>query len=109
MGTFTLGKSRGQVLDMIPEWTINKIHVGEQVIALVRIDVNFHAFQTECPHRGTSLIHGSLTDDCEIICPLHYYRFDLKTVAGKVGSCGDLKIYDTELTDEGLKIFILSV
>lgn len=53
MGTFTLGKSRGQVLDMILEWTINKIHVGEQVIALVRIGVNFHAFQTECPHRGT--------------------------------------------------------
>lgn len=106
MKKFTLGTSKNQVLKMIPANTIHKIHLEQRVIALVRIAENFHAFQAECPHRGTSLIQGSLTDKCEIICPLHKYRFDVKTGEVKVGSCGHLEIYDTELTEEGLKIFI---
>lgn len=107
MKTFTLGSSKDEVLEMIPERTIHTIHLGELPIALVRLDEKFHAFQAECPHRGSSWIQGSLTNEAEIICPLHHYKFDLKTGAVKVGSCGDLEIYQTELTEDGLKIFIL--
>jgi len=56
MKTFTLGTSKSQVLEMIPAHAIHEAHLEERVIALVRIGENFHAFQAECPHRGTSLI-----------------------------------------------------
>jgi nitrite reductase/ring-hydroxylating ferredoxin subunit len=106
MKTFMLGTSKSQVLERIPAHAIHKVYLEERVIALVRIGEDFHAFQAECPHRGTSLIRGSLTNEREIICPLHEYRFDVKTGEVKVGSCGDLEIYDTELTEEGLKIIL---
>ena len=106
MKTFTIGTSKSDVSEMITERAIHTIHLGEQDIALVRLNENFHAFQAECPHRGTSWPQESLTNEAEIICPLHRYRFDLKTGTVKVGSCGNLEIYDTELTEEGLKIFI---
>lgn len=91
---------------MIPEQAIHKIHLDENIIALVRLGECFHAFQTDCPHRGAALIKGWITNQGEIICPLHQYRFDIKTGALKVGSCGDLEVYSTELTDDGLKILL---
>lgn len=106
MQTFTLGKSEEQVLEMIPEKLIHKIHLGEEEIAMVRMGKIFHAFQATCPHRGSSLIEGSLSADGEIICSLHNYRFDLATGEVKASSCSNLEIYSTELTDAGLKIFI---
>lgn len=109
MKTFTLGSSKCEVLEMIPAYLIHKVHLDEQVIALVRIGEGFHAFQAACPHRGASLFKGSLLGESEIVCPLHEYRFDVKTGEVKVGSCGDMEIYKTELTEEGLKIFISAV
>jgi len=89
---------------MIGSNAIHKIHLEEEVVALVKIGDDFHAFQADCPHRGALLMDGSLVGECEIICPLHEYRFDIKTGEVKVGSCGNLEVYFTELTDEGLKI-----
>ncbi|TXE14282.1 Rieske (2Fe-2S) protein [Algoriphagus aquimarinus] len=106
MKTFTLGTSKSQVLEMIPERSIHKIHLDEKVIALVRLGEIFYAFQADCPHRGTSLIEGTLTNRGEIICPLHKYRFEIKSGKVKVGSCGDLEIYQNELTEVGLKIWL---
>ncbi|WP_339697941.1 Rieske (2Fe-2S) protein [Algoriphagus aquimarinus] len=106
MKTFTLGTSKSQVLEMIPEQAIHKIHLENKEIALVRSDEFFHTFQSDCPHRGTSLIEGTLTNQGEIICPLHKYRFDIKSGKVKVGSCGDLEIYQNELTEVGLKIWL---
>ncbi|SFB49024.1 Rieske (2Fe-2S) protein [Algoriphagus aquimarinus] len=106
MKTFTLGNSNSQVLEMIYEKAIHKINLDDKTIALVRSGELFHAFQANCPHRGTSLFEGSLTKEGEIICPLHEYRFDMKTGEVKIGSCGNLEIYRTELTENGLKIYI---
>ncbi|WP_339875820.1 Rieske 2Fe-2S domain-containing protein [uncultured Algoriphagus sp.] len=106
MKTILLGSSKSQVLEIIPEKAIHIIHLGELEIALTRIGEFFKGFQANCPHRGASLNQGMLTAEGEIICPLHQYRFDLKTGEVKAGSCGNLEIYPTELTDEGLKIFL---
>ncbi|SFT73816.1 Rieske [2Fe-2S] domain-containing protein [Algoriphagus locisalis] len=106
MKTFFLGSSKSQVLEMIPEEAIHKIHLDEHTVALVRSGESFYAFQSDCPHRGASLFQGTLTETNEIVCLLHEYRFDLKTGKLKVGSCGDLETYPTELTENGLKISI---
>lgn len=108
MKTFFLGSSKNQVLEMIPEEAIHKIHLDEHTIALVRSGESFYAFQSDCPHRGASLFLGTLTESKEIVCPLHEYKFDLKTGELKAGSCGDLEIYPAELTEKGLKISISS-
>ncbi len=104
MKKYTLGSSKDGIIGTIPENSIKKVLVGDKKIAVTRIGLNFYAFQSFCPHRGASLIEGSINSSKEIICPLHQYRFDMKTGKVKAGSCADLEIYPTTLTDNGLEI-----
>lgn len=106
MKTYTLGTSESQVLEMVPDHSILQVHLDDNAVALVRMGEVFYAFQASCPHRGASLLEGSLSGEGEVVCPLHGYRFDIRTGAVKIGSCGNLEIYVTELTEKGLKIFI---
>lgn len=104
MKKFTLGNSKEEVLQLVPERVIKKVILGETSIGIVRIGETFHTFQAFCPHRGTSLIQGTINPSGEIICPLHQYRFDLETGQVKSGNCEDLDIFPNELTEYGLEI-----
>jgi nitrite reductase/ring-hydroxylating ferredoxin subunit len=101
---YTLGNSKSQIEAMIPKLVIKKVKVGDRSIALVRMKDEFYAFSSTCPHRGASLIEGSINGIGEIICPLHQYRFDIKTGQVKSGSCGELEVFPCELSEVGLKI-----
>jgi nitrite reductase/ring-hydroxylating ferredoxin subunit len=104
--TYTLGNSKAQIERMIPNLVIKKVKVGDRAIALTRIADEFHAFSSSCPHRGASLIEATINGFGEVICPLHQYRFDLKTGQVKSGSCGELEIFPCELSESGLKIIL---
>jgi nitrite reductase (NADH) small subunit len=46
-----------------------------------------YAVQAECPHRGGPLADG-LLGGTTLICPLHAWKFDLKTGLALYGDCG---------------------
>lgn len=104
MREYHLGSSMSAAMEMLPEYRIKKVRLGNQEIALVRIGEQVFGFQVFCPHRGASLIQGSIHSSGELICPLHQYRFQLSTGQAKSGDCADLETYRCELTREGLKI-----
>ncbi|MDF2156680.1 Rieske (2Fe-2S) protein [Algoriphagus sp. CAU 1675] len=104
MKEYYLGKSKEEALRLLPENKIIEFPTGEESIAVLRTADAIYAFEASCPHRGASLLQGSLHGSEELICPLHRYRFDLKTGQVLAGFCGDLTIYPTELTERGLKI-----
>lgn len=106
MKKFIVGSSKEEVFKLIPEKVIKKVILGETTIGMVRIGVAFYSFQAFCPHRGASLIQGHINLSEEIICPLHQYRFDLTTGRVKSGSCEDLEVFLTELSENGLEISI---
>jgi 3-phenylpropionate/trans-cinnamate dioxygenase ferredoxin subunit len=47
-------------------------------IAVFNVDGEFYAVDDTCTHQDTSLSEGWL-EGCEIECPLHSSRFDLRT------------------------------
>ncbi|MEN2282865.1 Rieske (2Fe-2S) protein [Algoriphagus sp. SE2] len=104
MKKYTLGNSKEGILLMFPEKSIKTVLVGEKKIAVVRIGLDFYSFQSQCPHRGASLINGNINSSREIICPLHEYRFDLEFGYVRAGSCPNLEIYPATLTEMGLEI-----
>ncbi|MCH7412973.1 Rieske 2Fe-2S domain-containing protein [Belliella sp. R4-6] len=106
MKNFTLGENRSQVMDMIADRNIKVVLLGSTRICISRVGEVFYAFETHCPHRKAELKQGMVTSFGEIVCPLHEYRFDMQTGDVKSGSCGELKTYRVELTENGLKIFI---
>ncbi len=49
-------------------------------VAAFRCQGTLYALQNQCPHEGGSLAGGLIEGD-EVICPLHGYRFNVKTGA----------------------------
>ena len=106
MKKFTLGKSRDHLFELVPEGRIKKMKIGTKTLGLVRRGSECFVFDAFCPHRGALLTEGQVNDRNEISCPLHQYRFELKTGKVKVGYCGDLETYPAILTEAGLEITI---
>ncbi len=107
MRKFVLGKTREAVLGKLPEYAFQMANLGESKICLVRVEDKVYAFEPFCPHRGAELRGGHINGAMEIVCPLHHYRFALQTgQLASGGSCGDLEMFPTKLTDSGLEIFL---
>ncbi|WP_186757305.1 Rieske (2Fe-2S) protein [Echinicola salinicaeni] len=107
MGKFRLGQSKEDVKGMLPEGNIKVTQLGAKKLCVVRLGEKVYAFEQLCPHRGASLKDGHINRFEEVICPLHSYRFNMNT--GQLtsgGGCGDLEVYKTNLTEEGLEILV---
>ena len=57
-----------------------------------------------CPHMSESLSNGKINYIGELICPLHEYRFDLKTGRECEGRTKDLEIYEVKSSNDGIFI-----
>lgn len=64
----------------IGEGTGKVVKVNGQEVAVFRCQGRLYAIQNLCPHEGAALSGGAI-DGEEVICPLHAYRFHLKTGA----------------------------
>jgi nitrite reductase/ring-hydroxylating ferredoxin subunit len=104
MRDFNLGGSKEEVIRLLPERKVKKIRLGDQEIGVMRIGEEVFGFDLFCPHRGASLLNAYPNNSGELICPLHEYRFELKSGQVKSGSCSDLKVYSCQLTENGLRI-----
>ena len=54
------------------------IELGDRAIALFNVDGKFYAIDDVCTHDGGPLAEGEL-NGCEIQCPRHGARFDVRT------------------------------
>lgn len=106
MQTFQFGTSKEAVFYAVPEHKIKKLSAGEKRLAVLRIGEIIHVFDAYCPHRGADLGQANINGVGEIICPLHQYRFDLKTGDVRSGYCSALPVYRNELTESGLTIYL---
>lgn len=104
MKTFILGRTKEEVERLVPENQIKTVRLGVEKICLSRKGETYFAFERACPHRKADLGQGFINRFEEIICPLHEYRFNLRTGICSHSNCPDLKIYPTQITEEGLKI-----
>lgn len=103
---YTLGANRESALQLLPEKEIKLVQVGTSKICLVRMSDEVFAFQHLCPHQSASLQEGKINGFGHVICPLHHYRFDLRTGDVKSGTCPELKVYPARITDEGIEIYL---
>ena len=54
------------------------VDAGDVEIVVVNVDGRFYAVEDQCTHDGGNLAGGRV-EGCEIICPRHGARFDLRT------------------------------
>ena len=62
----------------IPAGSGKVYEVGDRAVAVFNVDGDLYAIDDVCTHDEASLQAGYL-EDCEIECPLHGARFDVRT------------------------------
>lgn len=68
-------------LDEVPEGGSKLVELGLNRIALFNLGGDIHALEDMCTHDGGPLVEGDLINGCEIECPRHGARFDVRTGA----------------------------
>jgi nitrite reductase/ring-hydroxylating ferredoxin subunit len=66
-------------VDDLPVGKMKAFTVAGENIALYHLEDGFFATQSKCTHMFAPLTMGKILDDCNIQCPLHHARFDIKT------------------------------
>jgi nitrite reductase (NADH) small subunit len=96
-------------IDRIPPGEGQTFLVGGREIAVFRSRVTDELFATQarCPHKAGLLADG-IVGDGKVICPLHSYKFDLKTGTPLGNACHSLKTYHTEITGDRRVLLWLS-
>jgi 3-phenylpropionate/trans-cinnamate dioxygenase ferredoxin subunit len=50
-------------------------------VAIFNLDGEYYAIEDVCTHDGGPLVEGKIVNDCEVMCPRHGARFDIRTGA----------------------------
>lgn len=74
------GWERAADVDEVAEGEVLGVQAGGQPVALYRVEGEVYATHNICSHEFAHLSDGYL-DGCEIECPLHQARFDIRTGA----------------------------
>ena len=82
---------------------IRLVKVKNRKICLVKVDDDFFATQSRCPHAGADLSQGFCKDK-KLICAFHRYEYDLQTGRGAIGQGDYIDIYPLERREDGLYI-----
>jgi len=65
----------------LPAGTSKLVEVNRTRIALFNLDGEIYAIEDVCTHDGGPLVEGKLVNGCQIQCPRHGARFDIRTGA----------------------------
>jgi len=55
------------------------IELSGKKLLLYHLDDGFYATQTNCTHVMAPLARGKIVEDCQVQCPLHRARFDIRS------------------------------
>lgn len=81
-----------------------QVRLQDKEICLVRINEDLYAFQNFCSHMGEALHKGKVNYLHEIVCPLHTYRFNIRSGEEADQRCKKLKTYPIVKLPEGIFI-----
>ena len=68
-------------LDQVPEASSHLVVIEETRIALFNLNGEIYAIEDVCTHDGGPLVEGTIVNNCEVKCPRHGARFDIRTGA----------------------------
>lgn len=68
-------------LDEIPVGGSKLVEIEDIRVALFNLDGEIYAIEDVCTHDGGPLVEGAIVNGCEVMCPRHGARFDIRTGA----------------------------
>jgi nitrite reductase/ring-hydroxylating ferredoxin subunit len=61
------------------------VTVDGEEIALFKCDGEVHAISNVCAHQHFSMLHKGEVDGCIVTCPMHGWKYDMRTGKGTTG------------------------
>ena len=80
------------------------VRLGSRRIAVFRLEDGWAAIDHACPHQGGPLADGLVGRAC-VTCPLHGWRFDLRTGA-RIGGGPSVATYDVRERGGVLEVLV---
>lgn len=91
--------------DEIPPDTIRAVRLGEEEVALARVDGQFCAVQGKCLHLGGPLGAGRL-EGRVVTCPWHGWQYDVRTGENEFDRALKLDTYEVVVEDGEVKVVV---
>jgi len=66
-------------LDEIPVNGSKLVELDDVRVALFNLAGEIYAIEDVCTHDGGPLVEGTIVNGCEVVCPRHGARFDIRT------------------------------
>lgn len=101
-----VSKKYVKIAESIAEITFNSkgmcvVEANGKKITVAIFQDKIFAFAHTCPHAGGIMAEGYIDALGNAVCPLHRYKFSLKTGRNATGE-DYLKTYQTEINEEGV-------
>ena len=68
-------------VDEIPSTGGKLVEIDDLRIAIFKLDGELYAIEDVCTHDGGPLVEGKVVNECQVQCPRHGARFDIRTGA----------------------------
>lgn len=68
-------------VDELPADGGKLVEVKDVRIAIFKLDGELYAIEDVCTHDGGPLVEGQIVNGCQVQCPRHGARFDIRTGA----------------------------
>ena len=83
---------------------VQEVEIEGKMVLLVRVGNEIYGCAAKCPHVGARMKEGYVDVQGNLVCPLHKYRFDVKTGRNVSGEGYFLKRYLIMRNEEGMFI-----
>ncbi|MDL1892981.1 nitrite reductase small subunit NirD [Sphingobacteriales bacterium CHB3] len=87
----------------LPERGGKFIRIGDDEIALFRVDGKLFAINNVCAHQHISALHQGIVSGVNVTCPMHGWTYSLETGKAVSGS-GCVKTYPVKVVGENVFI-----
>jgi 3-phenylpropionate/trans-cinnamate dioxygenase ferredoxin subunit len=65
----------------LPPGSLKAVKAGDTKVVVYHLEDGYYATQHSCTHMFAPLGRGRIVDTCEVQCPFHRARFDVRTGA----------------------------
>ncbi|HMI61722.1 MAG TPA: Rieske 2Fe-2S domain-containing protein [Puia sp.] len=87
------------------QWTagnVSEVEVEGKKLCVVRFNEEWYGIAHTCPHAGAPMTDGYVAGGCNIVCPVHNLKFNLKNGRDVNGEGYKLKTYPVEVRGDGV-------
>lgn len=86
-------------------WTagdISEVMVDGKKICIGRSGEELFGFSAVCPHAGAPMVDAYVSGICQVVCPVHSLKFNMKNGRDVNGEGYALKTYPVEVRPDGI-------